>query len=662
MNNFGYAFLIERIDGEGMAVMPKQNGLDILRRLIPLNTLPAESLDRLFDVAVFKKHNKGDVIFQMGDENRQRIYLLSGRISIKSGNNEVDAISSGSNMARYPITHQSPRKFTVIAKSKIETVSVDNEFLAELFASVEGAAYEVSSFEEQMVDDDWMSQLLQSRVFQQIPAANIQNVMMRMEEVKTLAGDVVISQGDEGDYFYLIHKGECLVSLSEDGGESKEVARLGPGDSFGEDALLSDKPRGSTVTMLTNGVLIRLAKQDFVDYVKRPLAGTIDYEEAQTLVEKGAVWLDVRPTAEHLAGRIPGSLSIPFHNLRRRFNELNGDQHYIIYCKNGQVSTTAAYLFLDRGMDAAILKGGLDSVDTEQMESAGADEGAQIIQLHSDQSVEPAELIGGVEGNGKEIELLKARLIRMEGIAKEQNLTARKIKVVLDQTKGKLADAEKRNSTAEDEKHHLEEELAQSHKKLEAQKSAGDTKEGLESQWVALQKKWEESEASRLSLEERASNLKSTLEAQAQEHDQLVVLQKELDTLNGALDDTDESDREAKEKIKHLEAEYDRQREEVKRLSGLMEKESGRLSGEVAELEAQLAAASEQSESLRGELTEREQSVGEQQQRLEQEKNALDEELIAAKAQNERLEAELAEREKSVGEQQQHLEQEKNAL
>ncbi|MEJ1354501.1 MAG: SUMF1/EgtB/PvdO family nonheme iron enzyme [Candidatus Sedimenticola sp. (ex Thyasira tokunagai)] len=647
-----------------------------MRKLIPLNTLPAESLDRLFDVAVFEKHSKGDRLFKEGDENLQRIYLLSGSLSIKSGKNEVDAISSSSNMARYPIAHQSPRKFTVLAKTKIETVSVDNEFLADLFAGVEDAAYEVNVFEEQVVDDDWMSQLLQSRAFQQIPAANIQNVMMRMEEVRTLAGDVVISQGDEGDYFYLIHKGECLVSLSEDGGESKEVARLGPGDSFGEDALLSDKPRGSTVTMLTNGVLIRLDKQDFVDYVKHPLAGTIGYEEALALVEKGAIWLDVRPTAEHLAGRVPGSTSIPFNNLRRRFDELSSDQHYIVYCKNGQVSTTAAYLLLDHGIEASILKGGLESVDTEQLESAGADEGAEIIQLHTDQNGVPGELVSGGGDNSKEVELLKARLARMEGIAKEQNLTARKIKVVLDQTKEKLDEVEKQNSAANDEKRRLESELSQTLKKLEAQNSAEEARALLEARLVDLQKELDESEEGRLSLEARTSSQESMLKVQAQEHDELTALKIELETLGGALEAADQSDRETQEEVKKLEDECDSQRDEVEHLSGLLEQEATRRESEVSELQTQLTTAAEQAESLQVDLSEREQSGSEQQQRLEQEKRELDEQLTtlreeqeilkgqlkAATEQTESLQVDLSEREQSGSEQQQRLEQEKREL
>ncbi|MEJ1400203.1 MAG: SUMF1/EgtB/PvdO family nonheme iron enzyme [Candidatus Sedimenticola sp. (ex Thyasira tokunagai)] len=668
--------LDDPFEGDGVAVVPKQNGLEILRKLIPLNTLPAESLDRLFDVAVFEKHSKGDRLFKEGDENLQRIYLLSGSLSIKSGKNEVDAISSSSNMARYPIAHQSPRKFTVLAKTKIETVSVDNEFLADLFAGVEDAAYEVNVFEEQVVDDDWMSQLLQSRAFQQIPAANIQNVMMRMEEVRTLAGDVVISQGDEGDYFYLIHKGECLVSLSEDGGESKEVARLGPGDSFGEDALLSDKPRGSTVTMLTNGVLIRLDKQDFVDYVKHPLAGTIGYEEALALVEKGAIWLDVRPTAEHLAGRVPGSTSIPFNNLRRRFDELSSDQHYIVYCKNGQVSTTAAYLLLDHGIEASILKGGLESVDTEQLESAGADEGAEIIQLHTDQNGVPGELVSGGGDNSKEVELLKARLARMEGIAKEQNLTARKIKVVLDQTKEKLDEVEKQNSAANDEKRRLESELSQTLKKLEAQNSAEEARALLEARLVDLQKELDESEEGRLSLEARTSSQESMLKVQAQEHDELTALKIELETLGGALEAADQSDRETQEEVKKLEDECDSQRDEVEHLSGLLEQEATRRESEVSELQTQLTTAAEQAESLQVDLSEREQSGSEQQQRLEQEKRELDEQLTilreeqeilkgqlkAATEQTESLQSDLVEHEQSGDEEQQRLEQEKGEL
>ena len=130
--------------------------------------------------------------------------------------------------------------------------------------------YEVSIIDEP-TSGDWMSLLLQSPVFQQIPPANLQRVMMRMEEIQVSAGDVIISQGDDGDYFYLISKGECSVTRTPEAGHAPvELAKLRVGKGFGEEALISDKPRSSSVTMLTDGILVRLNKQDFIDLVKQP--------------------------------------------------------------------------------------------------------------------------------------------------------------------------------------------------------------------------------------------------------------------------------------------------------------------------------------------------------------------------------------------------------
>ncbi|MBA1332221.1 hypothetical protein QQ73_14265, partial [Candidatus Endoriftia persephone str. Guaymas] len=78
--------------------------------------------------------------------------------------------------------------------------------------------------------------------------ANLQSVMMRMEPVNVAAGQVIIRQGDEGDYFYLISQGVCSVTRrNEAGGPEVELARLKDGASFGEEALISDSPRGSSV-------------------------------------------------------------------------------------------------------------------------------------------------------------------------------------------------------------------------------------------------------------------------------------------------------------------------------------------------------------------------------------------------------------------------------
>ena len=88
--------------------------------------------------------------------------------------------------------------------------------------------------------DDWMTMLLQSRAFHRIPPANLQAVFMRMQRMNYVAGDVVIRQGDEGDYFYVIMNGRCAVSRETPlNREGIRLAELGMGETFGEEALIS---------------------------------------------------------------------------------------------------------------------------------------------------------------------------------------------------------------------------------------------------------------------------------------------------------------------------------------------------------------------------------------------------------------------------------------
>ena len=54
--------------------------------------------------------------------------------------------------------------------------------------------------------------LLQTKAFHKIPPANIQAIFMRMQQINYHAGDVVLKQGAEGDYFYVLTRGKCLVT------------------------------------------------------------------------------------------------------------------------------------------------------------------------------------------------------------------------------------------------------------------------------------------------------------------------------------------------------------------------------------------------------------------------------------------------------------------
>ena len=214
---------------------------DRIRSLVPLNTLSEVQFEELLDKVRIERIQPDGLLFDAGDVDQQNVYLLSGKVALLDGKREVDRVSAETELARFPLAHQFPRKHAGRALGGVTCLRVDNRVLSEMLSRNSASGYEV---EEVALgeSDDWMEQLLGSRVMHLMPNANLQEVLRKMEQVELAQGEEVFHQGDGGDYYYFINRGRCRLTRSEDGGEEIEIAQLGPGDSFGEDALLSGSP------------------------------------------------------------------------------------------------------------------------------------------------------------------------------------------------------------------------------------------------------------------------------------------------------------------------------------------------------------------------------------------------------------------------------------
>ena len=83
-------------------------------------------------------------------------------------------------------------------------------------------------------------------LFSALSREDIAKVLGKMEERYYLSGTTILSQGDEGDAFYIIQTGAVQVVL-ENRGRAEIIRVLGPQDWFGEMALLSGEPRSATI-------------------------------------------------------------------------------------------------------------------------------------------------------------------------------------------------------------------------------------------------------------------------------------------------------------------------------------------------------------------------------------------------------------------------------
>jgi MFS family permease len=105
-------------------------------------------------------------------------------------------------------------------------------------------------------------------MFEPLPVATKEQLARRLERRDVPAGTIVVRAGDAGDSFYLVGEGQLEVSVP--GGDTRAC---GPGDYFGEIALLRDVPRTATVRAVTDATLFVLGRDHFLTAVTGHEAG-----------------------------------------------------------------------------------------------------------------------------------------------------------------------------------------------------------------------------------------------------------------------------------------------------------------------------------------------------------------------------------------------------
>ena len=351
--------------------MAKTLDINQLRSLHPLDGLKKDTLRTILDKVEVLEAKRGQTLFKKGDKIKRTIYLLSGSIALKEGDEFVRSITGGTDEARSPIDPGVPRKRTAVAEGDVEYICVDSDFLDVTVTWDQTGIYEVADISTDTLKEtgDWMAAFLNIGAFQKIPPANIQTIFMRLQQVNYKAGDVVIQQGSEGDYFYVINEGRCRViretPLKDHG---IDLAELSVGDTFGEEALLAETKCNATIKMQTDGALMRLGKDDFKALLEEPMLEWVTAEEADKIIADDGQWLDVRLPAEFNASHKDGALNMPLYLLRHKLKVLDPDTKYVVCCDTGRRSSAAAFILEQKGYQAAVLRGGLNEAELELQE------------------------------------------------------------------------------------------------------------------------------------------------------------------------------------------------------------------------------------------------------------------------------------------------------
>lgn len=357
--------------------------VSLFDKLEPMAKLSASRKKELAVLCFVEQVNKDvDPLRMNVNKSAQALYLIKGDLGLRYDDNRKIIVRGGTRLTQHPV-NVNPHIKDSLALTDIEILRIDIDLLDimmtwDQLSVTDGSMQHIASKSGMQSTDiksplkpirstgDWMNDTevfsafnLQQGVFSRLPSANIEEMFKRMTRVSVTAGQVIIQQGSEGDYYYLIDKGSVTVSRVIDTSRpAAVVAELHAGSAFGEEALVSDNKRNATVTMLTDGELLRLNKKDFVELLKAPLITQVSMAEAKEKVLAGAIWADVRLPSEYQYDHITGAINLPLNEIRNLAAKLDTSKEYVVYCQTGRRSSAAAFIMAQYGLRALVLDGG----------------------------------------------------------------------------------------------------------------------------------------------------------------------------------------------------------------------------------------------------------------------------------------------------------------
>jgi CRP-like cAMP-binding protein len=234
---------------------------ELIDALPAFDDLPADILSDLAGRVKLLTARLGQPIFRQGDRATAFYLVRRGNVHIEAEHPEtgdtqvLTVLERGDSFGELGLLQSTPRSATARAVTETELFELDKSTFDRLLADeidAPGFALTLQSIAE----------LREMRAFSHLSVEALGSLLERGQWVNTAPGEPIVEQGERGDAFYAIRTGRADVLRDGD-----QVDTIGPGDYFGEAALLTDEPRNATVVAHTALRAFRLDRVGFEDVI-----------------------------------------------------------------------------------------------------------------------------------------------------------------------------------------------------------------------------------------------------------------------------------------------------------------------------------------------------------------------------------------------------------
>lgn len=254
--------------------------LELLRRMPLFVEMSLDELRALSARLRRRRFAAGEAIIRQGDPGDAFHVVSRGRVDVFQADDagliqKVNEHGRGGYFGELALLSDAPRNATCRAATAVEVLSLARSD----FDALVRRRLELGPKVDRALDQARL--LRRMPLFEELDGRALQELASRLERVELSAGDYLFRQGEAGDRFYLIEQGEVEILLEEEG-RQRAIERRGPGEYFGEVALLLDVPRTASVRAALDSVLLALDRETFRSLVEDSLLAGRTLELAGT--------------------------------------------------------------------------------------------------------------------------------------------------------------------------------------------------------------------------------------------------------------------------------------------------------------------------------------------------------------------------------------------
>lgn len=247
-------------------VLDDQMIFTVLKDIPQLEALAETALEEVIDKFVEKKAGKGDVIISAGDAADKIFIVKSGTVHAffedEEGKEQMGKEFMGYSCFGYQaLLSETPQPTTIRVTSEEAQIF---HFGKEHFFKLLGP---LASLQD---TNDMISLLKDVPTLKLLTEKQITNILSQFKIEKFKEGDAIIKEGEDGNKYYVIRKGEVVVTKqNKESGMVDTVATMGRGDQFGERALITDEPRVASIFASTDCECLTLTRSSFEEKLGR---------------------------------------------------------------------------------------------------------------------------------------------------------------------------------------------------------------------------------------------------------------------------------------------------------------------------------------------------------------------------------------------------------